>query len=84
MTGTQDVGLTGALDEEQVAWALVEGRVIFTQDEDFLRIHASGAEHAGIAYCRQKTRSVGEIIRSPGDIWDVLEPGEMAGRVEFL
>jgi hypothetical protein len=84
VTRTQDVGLIGALDEEHAAWALTEGRVIFTQDEDFLRTHAAGVEHAGIAFCRQKRRSIGEIIGSLADIWEVLEPEEMAGRVEFL
>ena len=39
VTRTQDVGLMGALDEEQAAWALAEGRVVFSQDKDFLRIH---------------------------------------------
>jgi hypothetical protein len=83
VTRTQDVGLMGALDEEQAAWALAEGRVIFTQDEDFLRIHPAGVEHAGIAYCHQKTRSIGQIIGSLSDIWELLEPEEMDGRVEF-
>ena len=78
------MGFPGALDEEQAAWALAEGRVIFTQDEDFLGIDALGVDHAGIAYCRQRTRSIGQIIRSLTDIWEILEPEEMAGRVEFL
>ena len=84
VTRAQDVGLMGALDEEQAAWALAEGRVIFTQDEDFLRIHAAGVEHAGIAHCRQRSRSIGQIVGSLSDLWERLEPEEMAGRVEFL
>ncbi|MEG3849128.1 DUF5615 family PIN-like protein [Microcoleus sp. herbarium19] len=39
VTTTPEVGLLGASDEEQVAFALVQGRVIFTYDADFLRIH---------------------------------------------
>jgi hypothetical protein len=84
VTRTREVGLMGALDEEQAAWALAEGRVIFTQDEDFLAMDALGVDHAGIAYCPQRTRSIGEIIRSLTDIWEILEPSEMVGRVEFL
>lgn len=84
VTRTQDVGLMGALDEDQAAWAFAEGRVIFTQDEDFLRIHAAGVEHAGIAYCHQRARSLGQIVGSLAEIWELLEPDEMAGRVEFL
>ena len=37
-----DAGLLEASDEEYVAYALREGRVIFTHDDDFLRIHADG------------------------------------------
>jgi predicted nuclease of predicted toxin-antitoxin system len=61
-----EAGLLGAADEEHLARALAEERVIFTQDDDFLRLHAAGAEHAGIACAAQQT-PVGEIIR--GLIW---------------
>lgn len=54
-------GMLGASDQEHLALAGKEGRVIFTQDDDFLRIHAAGADHAGIAYAPQQT-PIGEII----------------------
>jgi predicted nuclease of predicted toxin-antitoxin system len=41
VTTTPDVGLMSATDEQQIAFALTEGRVIFTQDRDFLRLHAA-------------------------------------------
>lgn len=44
--------MLGASDEEHLAFALAEGRVIFTLDADFLRLAAAGHEHAGIAYAR--------------------------------
>jgi hypothetical protein len=66
-----------------LARALAEERVIFTQDDDFLRLHAAGAKHAGIAYAPQQT-SVGEIIRGLMPIYQVLEADDMKGRVEFL
>ncbi len=34
--------MLGASDEEHLAFALAEGRVIFTQDADFLRLAAEG------------------------------------------
>ena len=40
--------------------------------------------HSGIAYCAKDTKSIGEIIRGLVLIWEVLEPEEMANRVEFL
>jgi predicted nuclease of predicted toxin-antitoxin system len=57
-----DAGLLTASDSEHLKRALAEGRVIFTQDDDYLRLHATGVEHAGIAYAPQGM-SIGEIIR---------------------
>jgi hypothetical protein len=83
-TTTPEAGLLGAADEEQAAYALLASRVIFTQDRDFLRIHATGIAHAGIAYCEKDTRSIGEIIDGQVLIWEVYEPKEIAGRVEYI
>jgi predicted nuclease of predicted toxin-antitoxin system len=52
VTTTPEVGLLGALDEEQAAYGLSQERVIFTQDRDFLRLHAARIPHAGIAVDR--------------------------------
>lgn len=57
--------------------------MLFTQDEDFLRLHAVGVEHGGIAYAPQGS-SVGEIIRGLMLIYQVLESDDMAGHVEYL
>jgi predicted nuclease of predicted toxin-antitoxin system len=46
VTTTPDVGLLHASDEKQIAYALPLGRVIFTQDRDFLKIHAASVPHA--------------------------------------
>ncbi|HEY7154781.1 MAG TPA: DUF5615 family PIN-like protein [Gemmataceae bacterium] len=78
-----EAGLLGATDEEHLERARVEGRVLFTQDEDFLRLHATGIEHAGIAYVAQGT-SIGEIIRGLMLICQVLEAEDMKGHVEYL
>jgi predicted nuclease of predicted toxin-antitoxin system len=84
VTTTPEAGLVGATDEEQAAYALHLGRVIFTQDRDFLRIHAAGTPHAGIAYCEKDTRSIGEIIDGLVLLWEIDEPSEMVGCVEFI
>lgn len=78
-----EAGMLGVSDEEHLAFARREERVLFTQDDDFLRLHASGAEHAGIAYVRQQT-AIGEVIRGLMLVFEVLEPGEMEGQLEFL
>lgn len=81
---TPEAGLIASSDEIQLAFAFSQGRVIFTQDDDFLRLHQAGIAHAGIVYCRQNTRSIGEILRGLILIWEYVEPEEMFGCVEFL
>jgi hypothetical protein len=84
VTTTPEVRLMGAIDEEQIAYCRAETRVLFTQDQDFLRLDAAGVTHAGIAYCAKDTKSIGEVIQGLVLIWEVCEPEEMAGRVEYL
>lgn len=78
-----EAGLLGAMDEEHLERARAEGRVLFSQDEDFMRLHPTGVEHAGIAYAPQGA-TVGEIIRGLMLIYHVLESGDMTGHVEYL
>jgi predicted nuclease of predicted toxin-antitoxin system len=78
-----DAGMLSASDREHLEFALREGRVVFTQDDDFLRLHAAGAEHAGIAYMPQGS-SIGEMIRGLMLVFQVLDADEMRNHVEFL
>src|SRR5205085_11104280 len=64
VTTTVDAGLRGADDIDHVEFALRERRVIHTRDRDFLRLARSGAEHAGVAYCRTGTRTIGNVIEA--------------------
>jgi hypothetical protein len=84
VTSTADAGLAGADDAAQLEFATSSGRVLVAQDADFLRLHAEGLGHAGIAYCRQGAAPIGELLRFLVLIHDLLSPEEMAGRVEFL
>ncbi len=45
------MGLRGAEDDAHLAFTLCQGRVVYTNDEDFLVLHDRKTEHAGIAYC---------------------------------
>jgi predicted nuclease of predicted toxin-antitoxin system len=84
VTTTTDAALLRSPDEQHIAFALAERRVIFSQDEDFLALAARGTPHAGIVYCRQQIRSIGEIIATLTLLWEVYEPEEIAGRVEYI
>ena len=79
-----EAGLLSATDEQHIAFAISQNRILFTQDRDFLRLHAAGLPHPGIAYCGKDTKTIGAIIQGLVLIWEVLEPEEMASRVEFL
>jgi predicted nuclease of predicted toxin-antitoxin system len=84
VTTTPESGLLAASDEQQTAYARAEGRVIFTLDKDFLRIHAAGIPHVGIVYCRQGKRGLGGIIQGLTEIWEVMEPEEMRNWLVYL
>jgi predicted nuclease of predicted toxin-antitoxin system len=84
VTTAAEVGLLGADDEDHIAFALQEVRVIFTNDRDFLAIAASGEPHAGITHCKVGARSIGYIIDALEFFSDELEPDDMMNRVEYL
>ena len=83
-TTTTDAGLLGFDDAAHLSYAVAESRVIFTQDDDFLVLAAHGANHAGVAYCHQNTRSIGHIVRILELIWELYEPDEMVKQIEFI
>jgi predicted nuclease of predicted toxin-antitoxin system len=83
VTSVPEANKLGATDEEHLAFALAEGRVIFTQDDDFLRLGAAKKVHPGIVYAPQHT-PVGQIIQGLMLIHDLLTAEEMIGNVEFL
>ena len=75
--------MMGATDTAHLELAAQQQRVIFTQDEDFLRLHAQGATHAGIIYAPQQT-PVGDIVRGLMLIYHLLDPAEIRNHIEFL
>jgi predicted nuclease of predicted toxin-antitoxin system len=81
---THDVGLQDAEDLDHIAYALGERRVIFTQDDDFLRHHRAGVPHAGIVYSEQGSQSIGEIVRFLKLMNDCLDAEDMIGEVEYF
>jgi hypothetical protein len=84
VTTSQERGLLEAPDDQQLAFALAEKRVLVTHDEDFLAHAKAGAPHGGIAYCHPQLRSIGQIIAALLLIRDCLTADEMENHVEFL
>lgn len=79
-----DAGLLTRPDEEIAAYALGERLVVFTQDDDFLKLSAAGTPHAGIVYSKQKRRTLGELVQLLKLLSDCLEPEDMHGEIDYL
>ncbi len=80
---TQEAGLLHAPDDLQLNHATRQGRVVFTQDDDFLALAAISRAHVGIAYAPQGT-SIGHLVRGLMLITEIYDAEEMVGRVEFV
>jgi uncharacterized protein with PIN domain len=84
VTTTAETNLIDAEDGEHLAFGIAEGRVIVTQDADFLRFDNTGQSHAGIAYYPQGSRTIGEVIEYLTLMHGCMEESEMRGKVEYL
>lgn len=84
VTTTLEAGLRTQSDAEQIRFVRAERRVIVTHDVDFLRFAAHTSEHPGIVFCDKTARSLSDMIRGLILIYEVLEPDDLAGRVEYL
>lgn len=83
-TTTHDVGLIGATDEEQLAFALRENRVLFTHDDDHLTLHGRGVPHAGIVYSSPRRRTIGQVVLALVRLSRERSAEQMRGQVKFI
>ncbi len=81
---SSEVGLLGASDSDQLDFALRESRVLVTHDDDFLRLHACGVPHAGIAYSRPNCRTIVQLVPKLAAFGRTQTNEAIAGTVEFL
>ena len=85
---THQVGNEELSDEDQLAYAIEHGLVLFTHDEDLLSIAAQwateGREHLGLVYCHQLRYSIGERIRRLKALTETREPEHLRNLVHFL
>jgi hypothetical protein len=84
VTTTQEAALLSADDLDQLGFASREGRVLITQDSDFLRLSQEGRGHCGIAYYVPGSRTIGELISRLVLIHAILDSPEMNEAIEFL
>lgn len=80
----QEAGLGRTADEGILEYALANNWVVFSQDDDFLKICAMpDLKYNGLVYSH-KRNSIGRILSGLMLIHEVLESMDMMNHVEFV
>jgi hypothetical protein len=79
-----DAGRCGLPDQDQLAFATVEERVLVTFDPDYLALHNSGVNHAGVAWCQATKYTIGPLVQLLILLHAVSDRAGMRNRVEYL
>ncbi len=82
MTTSPQLGMRAAKDEDQLAYALRENRVLITHDQDFLVLNSKGVEHAGIVHCQMRRRGIGQLMRKIEKL--AADEADLHNRVVYL
>lgn len=80
---TVEAGMLSATDIEHVVLANSLGRVIFTQDRDFLRLHSQGLSHPGIVFFANQ-KDIGRIVRGLQRLFERSTAEQMQNSVVYL
>ncbi len=64
VTTTVEAGLRTKMDEQQWLFIQQKQRVLVTQDRDFLVMAGMSNNHPGVAYFKQGSRSLGQVIET--------------------
>lgn len=78
---TAEAGLLGQPDVVQLAHPFESGRVLVTEDRDFIDLHYAGAPHHGIVFGKHGRNSIGDIIEMLALIDGAMEPAEIDGQL---
>lgn len=88
VTRAGDIFPAGTSDVTHFERALGEGRVVLTQDADFLalsaRILADGGHHSGVVYWPQGTYTIGQVVRKLKQYLETTTPESRRDMVKFL
>jgi uncharacterized protein with PIN domain len=80
----QDLDLFSEEDEKIIDKAHEQERIIYTRDDDFLKIHSRGYSHRGIIYHHPLSYSIGEAIQKLEIFCQIVSCEEMKGKIKFL
>jgi hypothetical protein len=81
---TQDAGNCGLPDEDQLAFARAQERVMVTFDPDYLVLHRSGSPHAGVAWCPEQKYRVGLLVQMLELLHGIADRDSMRNHLEYL
>jgi uncharacterized protein with PIN domain len=84
VTTTHNAGLIGASDDEHLAFASSENRVIVTHDDDFLKLADRNLAHPGIVYAHPRRYTIGRLVHGLVALWRSRTQEMMRGQVEYL
>ena len=80
----RDLGQLGGDDRGHLQRATSLSRMLCTHDQDFLRLAAEGAEHAGIAFSPQHRVSIGGWVRELRALHLRFDREQVTNQVFFL
>lgn len=82
-TTTQELGMLGASDDEQMAYCRAENRIIISADTDFLRLLQANTEHPGMIYWGT-VKHFGQIVNEIDAMCFTMNADEFKGKVFYL
>ncbi len=80
----QDADRCTLPDADQLAFATSAQRVMVSFDSDYLALHRSGVEHAGIAWCPQEKYGIGMLVQLLELLHDTVDRDSLRNHVEYL
>lgn len=85
---SQDLSVERLPDDALLVRATELGRIVVTQDDDFLAINAdfqlSGKWHAGIIYSRHSVITIGQLVADLSLMGECMDSSEVENRITYL
>jgi hypothetical protein len=79
-----EAGIRSTPDQTILALAGETQRVVVTHDQDYLRLHAAGEPHYGIAFSAYGSRTIGQLIAALISLDRILSPDDMRNQLKYL
>lgn len=74
----------GDSDTNHLQRATEHGYVLCTYDQDFLKLHAEGIQHAGIVFAEQYQATIGGWVKRLVQLYKETSAEDMIGQVKFI